>query len=93
MGVPVVTLRGATLPGRNSASILTALAMQDWIAERDDDYLRIALSAQRDLKRLASVRSELRERARRSPHGDLAAYTRAVESEYRSMWRRWCSLR
>ncbi|MBF8288910.1 MAG: Tetratricopeptide TPR 1 repeat-containing protein, partial [Candidatus Rokubacteria bacterium] len=91
MGVPVVTLAGSTVTSRLSASILTALEMQDWIAHSDDEYVRIAVEAARDLPRLARTREQLRSRAAGSIFRDVQRYTREVERAYRSMWRRWCA--
>lgn len=90
MGVPVVTLVGATVTSRLSASILSALGMQEWVAQNDDEYVRIAVSAAADLHRLAQLRLELRSRMAASPVGDAEAYTRRVEQTYRELWRRWC---
>lgn len=91
MGVPVVTLKGRTLPSRISSSILAAVQMQDWIARSDDEYVRIAVEAARDLSRLASTREQLRSRLVASIFGDVRRYTREVEAAYRLMWRRWCA--
>jgi predicted O-linked N-acetylglucosamine transferase (SPINDLY family) len=88
--VPVVSLLGATPPGRITASFLSQLGMQDWIGKTDADYVRIALEMGRDLPRLASVREGLRARVAASGWGDLPRYVRAVEEAYRSAWRRWC---
>lgn len=90
MGVPVVTLSGSTIPGRLGASMLAATGMQDWIARSEDDYVRIAVEAARDLPRLARMRSELRRRIAESAFGDPERYAQSVEAAYRSMWRRWC---
>ena len=86
MGVPVLTLRGATAPGRVSASILTAAGLADWIAQDRDDYLARALAATGG----PGARADVRARLASSPVGDVVAYTRAVEASYRDMWRRWC---
>ncbi|OGA04620.1 MAG: hypothetical protein A3I00_04715 [Betaproteobacteria bacterium RIFCSPLOWO2_02_FULL_64_12] len=90
MGVPVVTLVGSTTPSRLTASILTALGKQDWIARSDDEYVGKALDMAGDLPRLAHIRKELRTCMAGSILGDVPAYTRAVESSYRTLWRRWC---
>jgi predicted O-linked N-acetylglucosamine transferase (SPINDLY family) len=90
MGVPAVNLAGSTPVSRVSAAILAAMGMQDWVAGSDEDYVRIAIEAARDLPRLAAVRAGLRARASASPCGDLPAYVRSVEASYREMWRRWC---
>jgi predicted O-linked N-acetylglucosamine transferase (SPINDLY family) len=90
MGVPVVALRGATVPSRFTASLLNLLQMQDWVAESEEDYVRIALQKKQDLNELAAIRRQLRARVLQSPHGDLERYVRAVEDAYRQMWKRWC---
>jgi len=66
--------------------------MHDWVAHTDDDYVRIALQAGRDLARVAKLRQDLRKRVRESPFGDVQRYTRAVEQAYRKMWRAWCAI-
>lgn len=91
MGVPVVTLQGSTPVSRLSASILTALDARDWIAQGDEAYVRIAVEAARDLPRLSRTRARLRSCMAESIVGDVQRYTGAVETSYRSMWRRWCA--
>jgi predicted O-linked N-acetylglucosamine transferase (SPINDLY family) len=90
MGVPVVTLRWPTLMGRLSASILTTLELTDWIAESQEDYVALAAQKAQDLTALAGLRQQLRPRFMASIVGDTAAYARAVEREYRNLWRDWC---
>jgi predicted O-linked N-acetylglucosamine transferase (SPINDLY family) len=90
MGVPIVTLLGATVPSRITASFLDVLQMRDWVAETEDDYVRIALQKKADLNALAALRRQLRTRVVQSPYGDLERYVRAVEDAYRQMWKRWC---
>ncbi len=91
MGVPVVTLRGQTISARNAASILTAAGLDAVIAETPDGYRDIAIATARDIERLGEIRAGLRERAQRSPLGDIEAYVRAVETAYGDMWHRWCA--
>jgi predicted O-linked N-acetylglucosamine transferase (SPINDLY family) len=92
MGVPVVALNGTTLSGRIAASMLTALDMREWIAGSDEEYVRIAVEAARDLPRLARTRELLRPRLAASVFGDVQRYTGAVEAAYRTMWLRWCAI-
>jgi protein O-GlcNAc transferase len=91
MGVPVVALNGTTISGRIAASMLTALDMREWIAGSDEEYVRIALEAARDLPGLARTRGLLRPRLAASVFGDEKRYTREVEAAYRTMWQRWCA--
>jgi predicted O-linked N-acetylglucosamine transferase (SPINDLY family) len=86
MGVPVVTKLGNGMTNRVGGAILSAVGMTDWIAHDDDQYVEIALRATAD--RLRALRHELPGLidARCSP----AAYTRAVEQAYRTMWEKHC---
>src|SRR6185436_6898849 len=74
MGVPIVTLLGKTPPSRFTPSILGQLGMAEWVASNDEQYVRIALEAGRDLPRLAALRASLRERLRRSAYGNPESY-------------------
>src|SRR5262249_15509146 len=91
MGVPVVTLQGKTVASRITASVLKELRMPEWIANSDEEYVRIAVVAARDLHALAQVRAGLRSRMANSAFGDPRRYTREVESALRGFWRRWCA--
>ena len=91
MGVPVVTLPGATPSGRCAAAILSAVGLRDWIAQSDEEYVRIAVEAGCDLARVGELRKELRTLLAASAYGDVRRYTHAVEAAYRQMWRRWCA--
>ena len=90
MGVPVLTLRGTTMPGRTSASMLTAAGLAEWIADDGEDYLARACALVPCSPLLADLRMGLRARMSVSPVGDVAAYTSAVEAAYRTLWHRWC---
>jgi len=89
MGVPVVTLRWPTFTGRASASSLTTLGLTDWIAESPEQYVELALRKARDVPALAALRTRLREIFTSSIIGDSQAYVKAVEQEYRQLWREW----
>ncbi len=91
MGVPMVSLRCATLVGRISASILTALGLTDWIANTEQEYIEIALKKSLNLKGLSKIRQRLKENFKLSAIGDPKVYTLAVEQEYRLLWREWCA--
>ena len=90
MGVPVVTLVGTTPVSRAGLSQLSNLGLTEIAARTPDEYVRIAAQLASDLPRLAALRAGLRERMKRSPLMDGAQFARAIESAYRTMWRRWC---
>jgi protein O-GlcNAc transferase len=89
MGVPVVTLPGNKPSSSISASILHALELDEWVAESEEGYLRLALRQAANLGELQWFRHEIRGRIATSPAGNPELYTRAVEAAYRSMWREW----
>jgi predicted O-linked N-acetylglucosamine transferase (SPINDLY family) len=87
MGVPVVTLAGATHRSRMGASLLINIGQAELVARDEDDYVRIAQSLADDLPRLTQLRATLRQRIEQSPVGDARAFTRNLESAYLAMIR------
>ena len=80
MGVPVVSLRGATHAGRMVASVLHGLGLDELIGENREDYIRIAGGLCRDRSRLAELRAGLRQRVGNSPLRDEAGFARKFEA-------------
>ncbi len=91
MGVPVVALRGARHGGRVGASLLARIGAEDWIAETAEDYVECAARLAADPAQLKALRQTLRARVAGSPLCDRAAFARAMEAAYRSMWQAWCA--
>lgn len=92
MGVPVITLAGATHVARVGVSLLSHLGLTDWIAGSPQDYVEIAARRAVDAQGLGELRRQLRARMASSPLTDAGAFTRHLESAYRSLWRRWCGV-
>jgi protein O-GlcNAc transferase len=91
MGVPVITLVGQTVVGRAGLSQLTNLGLPEFIAKTPEQFVQIAARLAGDLQYLSHVRANLRTRMAQSRLMDAEAYTRAIESAYRDIWRRWCT--
>lgn len=91
MGVPVVTMAGATHASRVGTSLLSSVGLPELIATSPDDWLGIATELAGDHGRLAALRRDLREQMRRSPLTDGPGFTRELESAYRAMWKQWCA--
>ena len=91
MGVPVVTLVGATVVGRAGLGQLTNLGLPELIAHTTDEYVRIAATLAANRERLRHLRSTLRERMARSALMDSGAFARHIEDAWRGMWQRWCA--
>jgi predicted O-linked N-acetylglucosamine transferase (SPINDLY family) len=90
MGVPVVTLRGATHAARMGASLLSAAGLSDLIATDAAGFVRTATGLAGSPASLAALRTRLRAQLLASPLMDAEGFTRALEDAYRDMWRRWC---
>lgn len=93
MGVPVVTLKGATHASRMAASAIRAAGLPELVADSADRYVEICAMLAVDFDKLAALRAGLRERMRASPLMDAAAFTQTLETEYRRMWRAYCGQR
>lgn len=91
MGVPVVAKLGRGAASRAAGGILTAAGLADWVADDDDGYIRIAKTFAAEPELLAKLRAELPGMVARSPAGDVANYTRCVETAYRQFWRDHCA--
>jgi predicted O-linked N-acetylglucosamine transferase (SPINDLY family) len=91
MGVPTVTLAGNTMLSLQGASMLSCVGLTDWIAQGEDDYIRIACRFANDPQYLAQLRSELRDRALQSPLFDVKRFalnfTDALWDMYRKKMR------
>jgi len=90
MGVPVLSLEGASHAGRVGVSILRRLGLDDWLAADADAYVAAAAAFAARPEALATLRASLRPRLAASPLTDSARFAREVEAAYRSVWKKWC---
>jgi predicted O-linked N-acetylglucosamine transferase (SPINDLY family) len=91
MGVPVVSLAGATPVSRAGLSILSNLGLPGLVAFSPDDFVTIAADLACDLTRLTELRRTLRPRMQASVLMDAPRFARQIEAAYRAIWRRWCT--
>lgn len=90
MGVPMVTLIGDRVIQRTSASLLTTLGLEDFIAHTHEEYITKAIEWVTTRKHeLAAIRHNLRAQCDASPIRQ--GYVEAVEQAYRQAWREWCA--
>jgi protein O-GlcNAc transferase len=88
MGVPVVTCAGEIHASRVGVSLLSGIGLDELIASSMEGYVETAISLAHDVSRLRRLRAALRARMTSSPITDKARIARAVETAYRTMWRR-----
>ncbi len=93
MGVPVITLAGDRHAGRVSASLLTAVGHEQWVARNADEYVAKAVALARDRQALAAVRAALRSDLLRSPLLDHVGQSRRFAAALRQCWTEWCAER
>ncbi|KJB90695.1 hypothetical protein N826_36520 [Skermanella aerolata KACC 11604] len=86
MGVPVVTLTGATPVSRMTFSFLTELDLEELAATEPEDYISIARKLAWDQDFRVEMRDTLRERMTTSHLGDALAFTAAFEALIREAW-------
>jgi predicted O-linked N-acetylglucosamine transferase (SPINDLY family) len=85
MGVPVVTLAGATHVSRVGVSLLSAVGLRDLVATSSQQYVDTAVALANDQSRIIELRATLRDRMRASPLMDAVTFARNLESAYRQM--------
>lgn len=86
MGVPTLTLAGATLLARQGASMLACVGLGEWIAEDEGSYVRQAIARATDIGQLADLRSRLRGQVLASPLFDGDRFARHLEDALLGMW-------
>jgi predicted O-linked N-acetylglucosamine transferase (SPINDLY family) len=91
MGVPVVTMMGQRSASRVGGSLLHEIGMTELIAGNAGDFVAIASELARDIPRLSTLRTGLRDRLAKTPLRDELGFAKAIEATYRDLWRRWCS--
>jgi len=87
MGVPVVTLAGATHPARMGLSILTAAGLPELVTQTPERYIELACGLASDRSTLATLRAALRKQLSASPLLEEASFARDFGGSLRTMWR------
>lgn len=90
MGVPVLTLAGASFLARQGVGLLMNAGLAEWVAVSADDYVARAVSRANDIQGLAILRSGLRHQVLASPIFDAPRFARHFEDTLRGMWQIWC---
>lgn len=80
MGVPVLTLGGTSPYQRATLSFLTQAGLPEWGASSREDYIAKAVAYAKDLDRLESIRSGLRDTLNASPLFEGKRFAKAFEA-------------
>jgi protein O-GlcNAc transferase len=89
MGVPVLTLAGATHVSRVGASLLTAVGLDSLIAKSESAYIEKACALAADPHELSRLREGLRAKMEFSTLTTPAAFLEEFEGALRFVWRDW----
>ncbi len=93
MGVPVITLPQSNMMSRWSMSLLSAIKLDNLIANSADNYIEISSELSKNHERLSELRSSLRSRLVNSTVCNGSRQARHFDRVLRAVWRRWCRLR
>jgi len=93
MGVPVVTLLGKTMIGRQTAAMLHACGHSDLVAQAEDAFIAIGQRWHADIAGLSALRARLRDHVAASPLTDAPRFARTFETALRYIWRDYCASR
>ena len=89
MGVPVITLLGNRHSGRVGASILTRIGLAELILENEQKYVSKAVELALDLKKLYTLRNEMRNSMEMSSLCDAKSFAGDMEATYGQLWKKW----
>jgi predicted O-linked N-acetylglucosamine transferase (SPINDLY family) len=91
MGVPTLTVAGATAFARAGAGILGQLGIEGFTAADGADFVARGLYWAAHLEELAAVRAGLRARLTHSENGNPDHVVDALATALRQIWRQWRS--
>ncbi len=90
MGVPTLTLAGASLVARLGAASMSAAGLERFVAESATQYVEIASSVAAQPGELQRIRASIRSRLEQDRQRVPAQVARVLEWRLRQMWQRWC---
>ncbi len=88
-GVPLITCKGTTFPGRVAASVLTAAGLPELVTQNHSDFEALAIKLAGDPKAREKLRDKIAKNRSRCALFDTARFARTIEAAYRTMWERW----
>lgn len=89
MGVPLVSMAGDSFKSRMGVGILSYLGRTEWLAQNEDEYLRIAQTLAADVGQLNELRLGLRNDVEQSPLMREDLYCQMYGEGLRVIWLKW----
>lgn len=91
MGVPTLTSTGPTNPSHSAVCYMAHLGLTSFVADDDDNFVRLGVFLSQNLDDLAALRASMRERFTSSVVGHPVVAAAGLERALRVMWERWCA--
>jgi protein O-GlcNAc transferase len=88
-GVPLITRKGTTFPGRVAASLLGAIGLSELVTGSAEEFEALAVKLASDPKALTKVRAKLAGNRDKSVLFDTDRFRGNIEAAYAKMWERW----
>ena len=85
MGVPTVTLAGASMLSRQGAGMMLCAGLSDWVANDVTEYIAIAVKHAQNIPNLERTRKSLRQQVLQSPLFDALKFTKNLETSLRAL--------
>jgi predicted O-linked N-acetylglucosamine transferase (SPINDLY family) len=85
MGVPVISMAGDRRASRMGKCILSAIGLEDFVADSPEAYVALALAKAAATDELPALRASLRQRLQKSPLTDARGLAAALEAAYLAM--------
>ena len=88
-GLPVLTLKGNTFPGRVSASLLNAIGLDELITHTEEGYESLAIELASDQEKLKRIRATLASNFSSKPLFNSSLFTKNLEAIFIEMHERY----
>jgi protein O-GlcNAc transferase len=88
-GVPLITRKGTTFPGRVAASLLEAAGLPELVTQSAEEFETLAISLAKNPKDLEQIRTKLAKNKDTCALFDTDRFRKTIEAAYLEMWQRW----
>jgi protein O-GlcNAc transferase len=88
-GLPLLTCRGETFPGRVAASLLNAIGLPELITTTLESYEQVAIDLATHPEKLATVKRKLADNRLTTPLFNTKLFTKHIEAAYTAMYERY----
>jgi predicted O-linked N-acetylglucosamine transferase (SPINDLY family) len=88
-GVPVLTLKGQSFPGRVAASLLNAIGLPELITSTPEEYEALAIELAMNPQKITDIKVKLAKNRLSTPLFDTPLFTKNIETAYMKMMERY----